>query len=249
MSTTSSQTAVSARMAAVLASIPPALAAAVGLLWHTQNAEQVAQLAAFVAVLITAGVPWLQRSTGADCRRATAPGGEPTHLPGPLPRIVPSTTTVLLSLSLGVAAFWLLYLLTTWLGLGSMGYWSGEYPDDPSEAYRSVALRGLPVLVPGVFVVAVAMAHRLHYLARPALLVTSVLFTITALVTNAVLVHHWRSEPLPENVYVPLLLGVLVWLVCHAARKYAARTQELFDLMQAVRMEFRRTAEDADPQG
>ncbi|WP_210587270.1 hypothetical protein [Streptomyces sp. GESEQ-35] len=246
MSTTSSQATVSGRMTAVLASIPPALAAAVGLLLRTQNAEQVAQLAAFIAVLVTAGVPWLQRSAGADCRRAAGRTGGVTHLTGPLPRIVPSTTTVVLSVALGAAAFWLLYLLTTWLGLGSLGYWSGEYPSDPSEVHRAVALRCLPVLLPGVFAIGVAMAHRLHDKARPALLITSALFTIAVLVTNAVLVHHWGSEPLPEYVYVPLVLGGLAWLVCHAARRYAARTQHLFDLMQAVRVEFRRAAEHGD---
>ncbi|MGW7302465.1 hypothetical protein [Streptomyces sp. NPDC054829] len=246
MPTPTSQSTVAVWTTGVLAMIPPVLAAAAGLLLHSQDAERVAQLAAVLTALITAGVPVLHRSTGADCRRAADDCGHVTHLTGPLPRIVPSATTVALSLALGVAAFWLLYLLSTWLGLGSLGYWSGEYPSDPSEVYRKVALRGLPVLVPGVFAIGVAMAHRLHGLARPVLLLTSVLFTVSVLVSNAVLVRHRRSEPLPEDVYVPLLLGALAWLVCLAARAYAARTQRLFDLMQAVRLEYRRTAEPAD---
>lgn len=235
------------RLSTVIASVPPLLAAGIGLLLHTHNAEQVAQLTAGVATLFMAVLPLLQRSTTADCQRAAGPPGGPVLVFGPRPGVVPSRTTVVLTMVLGVSAFWLLYLLTTWLGMGSLGYWSGEYPDDPSEVYRAIALRSLPVLLPGVFAVAVAMAHRLHHVARPALITTSALYTAAVLTTNAVLVHHWRSEPLPENVYVPLLLGALAWLVCLLAHWYAARTQELFDALQSVRMELRRGAgEPAD---
>lgn len=233
------------RLSTLIASVPPLLAASVGLLLHTRNAEQVAQIAAGVTALLMAGLPLLQRSTTADCRRAAGPAAEVVPVHGPRPRIMPSPRTVVLTTALGVAAFWLLYLLTTWLGLGSLGYWSGEYPDDPSAVHRAVALRSLPVLLPGVFVVAVAMAHRLREAAKPVLLTTGVLYTVAVLVTNAVLVHHWGSEPLPENVYVPLLLGALAWLVSLTAHWYAARTQEVFDVLQAVRVELRRAATDS----
>ncbi|MFC8434001.1 hypothetical protein [Streptomyces sp. NPDC057253] len=246
MSTSPYQAAAGPRASAVLQALPPLLAAAITLLLHTSNAEQIAQLGGCAAGLILAGLPLLQRSTNADCRRAAGPPGDGTRIVGPRPRIVPSGTTVALTVALGVVAFWLLDLVATWVGLGSLGYWSGDYPSDPSEAYRAVALRGLPILAPGVFVVAVALAHRLHDLAGPALLVTSVLYTVALLVTNAVMVSHRNTEPLPENVYLPILLGVLAWLVCRVGQWYAVRTQELFDLVQAVRMELRRAAQTPD---
>jgi hypothetical protein len=245
MSTNPSQPPVTSGAAALLAVIPPLLSAAIGLVLHTQNAEQIAQIAAGVATLVAVGLPLLQRSTSADCRRAAGSPGQVTHLLGPRPRVVPSRTTVALTVALGVAVFWLLDLLTTWVGLGSLGYWSGEYPSDPSAIYRTVVLRALMLLVPAVFVVAVAMAHRLHDAAGLALLATSVLFSFAVLVTNGVLLRHWGSEPMAEDVYVPLLLGVIAWLVGLAARRYAARTQELFDLMQAVRVDWRRDGSGA----
>ncbi|MES5820392.1 hypothetical protein [Streptomyces sp. RG80] len=220
----------------------------ISLLLHTGNADLIAQVAAFVATLVAFGWPFLQRSTSADCRRAAGPPGPPgqvTRLTGPRPRVEPSTTTVVLTVALGVAVFWLLDLLTTWMGLGSLGYWSGEYPDDPSEIYRAVVLRSLLVLLPGILVVAVAMAHRLHSAAGSALFVTCVLYTVAVLATNLVLVRHWDAEPMAEDVYVPLLLGGSAWLVCLIARRFAARTQEVFDLTQAVKLEMRRGAPSA----
>ncbi|MFD0309883.1 hypothetical protein [Streptomyces sp. NPDC127119] len=222
------------------------MAAALTLLLHTKDAEQIAQLAACAAGLILAGLPVLQRSTNADCRRAAGPPGDRPRIIGPPPRIEPSRTTVVLTVALGTAAFCLLDLVATWVGLGSLGYWSGKHPSDQSEVYRSVALRGLPILVPGVFAVAVAMAHRLHDRAGRALWVTSALYTGTLLLTNAVLVSHRDSEPLPENVYLPVLLGALAVLVCEAGRRYAGRTQELFDHVQALRLQLRRAAQDPD---
>ncbi len=227
---------------AVLASIAPVVGSVVTLVLRSRDAEQVAQLVVCVLTLIATGLPLLQRSTRADCRRAAPPGDVPLPDLGPPPRIVPSRTTVVLSGALGVAAFWLLYLLTTWVGLGSLGYWSGEYPSDPSAVYRAVALRSLVFLLGGIFCLAVAIAHRLHERAQPVLTVTVVLYTAAVLLTNLVLVHHRGSEPLPENIHVPLLLGALAWPVCVAACRRAARTQEFFDLVQALKARLRDSA-------
>ncbi|MFJ3669386.1 hypothetical protein ACIPSE_23325 [Streptomyces sp. NPDC090106] len=235
-------TADSPGLSLLLQAVPPLLTGALTLLLHTSNADQVAAVAAGVFTLVVAGWPFLQRSVNADCRRAAGPPGQVTRLTGPAPRVTPSTTTVVLTVALGVAVLWLLDLLCTWMGMGSLGYWSGDYPTEPSEVYRAVVLRGLLVLLPGVFVVAVAMAHRLHEVAHSALLVTSVLYTVAVLVTNLVLVRHWHTEPMAEDVYVPLALGASAWLVCLAGRRYALRTQALFDLTQAVRVEWRRQA-------
>lgn len=240
MPTNSSPSGVAVRAAPVLATVPPLLTAMTGLLLSTHNADKVAQLTGCVATLVITGLPLLLHTTRADCRRAAGPDTGVTHVFDPRPRIDPSPATVAVTVSLGVAALWLLYLLTTWLGLGSLGYWSGRYPSDPSEVYRAVALRSLLVLLPGVFAVAVAMAHRLHGVAGPALFATCIGYTGAVLATNAVLVRHWGSEPLPENVYVPVVLGTLAWVVCLVARRRAARTQELFEFIQAVRMEWRR---------
>ncbi|MEU6142927.1 hypothetical protein ABZ848_21470 [Streptomyces sp. NPDC047081] len=228
-------------MTTLLQAIPPLLSGALSLMLHTSDADKIAQVAAGVTTLVALGWPFLQRSTSADCRRAVDPPGQVPPLIGPRPRITPSPTTVVLTVALGVAVFWLLDLLTTWMGLGSLGYWSGKYPSDPSEIYRAVVLRSLLVLLPGIFVLAVAMAHRLHEVAASALFVTSVLYTVAVLTTNLVLVRHWDSEPMAEDIYVPLVLGASAWLVCLLARRYAMRTQALFDLTQAVREQWRRT--------
>ncbi|WP_314414580.1 hypothetical protein [Streptomyces sp. DSM 40484] len=235
--------AVTPRTTAALQSLPPLVAAALTLVLHTKDAEQIAQLAACAAGLILAGLPVLQRSTNDDCRRAAGPPADRPRIIGPRPRIEPSRKTVVLTVALGTAALCLLDLVATWVGLGSLGYWSGKHPSDQAEVYRSVALRGLPVLVPGVFAVAVAMAHRLHDRAGRALCLTSALYTGALLLTNAVLVSHRNSEPLPENVYLPVLLGALAVLVCDAGRRYAGRTQELFDHVQALKLHLRRVAQ------
>ncbi len=220
---------------AVMASIAPVVGSVVTLVLRSRDAEQVAQVVVGVLTLIATGLPLLQRSTLADCRRAARPGQSPLPVLGPPLRIVPSRTTVVLSAALGVAAFWLLYLLTTWLGLGSLGYWSGKYPSDPAAVYRAVALRSLVFLLAGIFALAVAIAHRLRQRAQPVLTLAVVLYTGAVLLTNLVLVHHKGSEPLPENILVPLLLGVLAWPVCRAACRRAARTQDFFDLVQELR--------------
>ncbi|MFH8468018.1 hypothetical protein [Streptomyces sp. NPDC017991] len=238
------QFAVSPRTTAALQALPPLLTAVLTCLLHTTDAEQIAQVGACAFGLVLAGLPVLQRSTDADCRRAAGPPGACTRIVGPRPRIEPSTTTVVLTVALGVAAFWLLDLVATWVGLGSLGYWSGEHPSDRSEVYRSVALRGFPILGFGVFAAAVAMAHRLHDRARSALFLTCVLYTVALLVTNAVMVSHWDDEPLPENVYLPVVLGASAWLVCDVGRRYAERSQELFDLVQALKLQLRRDARD-----
>ena len=74
MPTPTSQSTVAVWTTGVLALIPPVLAAAAGLLLHSQDAERVAQLAAVLTALITAGVPVLHRSTGADCRSSADTG-------------------------------------------------------------------------------------------------------------------------------------------------------------------------------
>jgi hypothetical protein len=245
MSASTANSAVSERLSTALTDSIPALVTGILLLvLRTKNAEQIAQVAAGVVVILCAGLPALRRSTNADCRRAAPARIVTPPVIGTYRRVVPSTTTLVLAVLLGGAAFWLLDLLTTWLGLGSLGYWSGDYPDEPSAVYRAVALRSLPVLLPGVFVLGVAIAHRLHDRAKPALTAVCVIYAAAVLTSNLVLARHWGSETLPEDMYFPFLFGAAAWLVCRVAVWQAARTQEFFDVMQAVRVQLRRRAEE-----
>lgn len=88
---------------AVMASIAPVVGSVVTLVLRSRDAGQVAQLVVGVLTLIATGLPLLQRSTLAGCRRAARPGQLPLPVLGPPLRIVPSRTTVVLSGALGAA--------------------------------------------------------------------------------------------------------------------------------------------------
>ncbi|MGW3118494.1 hypothetical protein ACWDBW_15385 [Streptomyces sp. NPDC001107] len=157
------------RLTAAAKALIPLLAGAItGKILQQAGADEYFAQASVGAVTAVVGVLLVQRSTRQDEQRAvqgrsaTRPSQlppRPAWVPGdPPPHVVPSRSTVALSTVLAAAAFWLVDLLTTWVGLGSLGYWSGKVPTDPSAAYRAVALRSLPLLLPAIFLIAVALA-------------------------------------------------------------------------------------------
>ncbi|WUR77868.1 hypothetical protein OG967_03030 [Streptomyces phaeochromogenes] len=100
------------------------------------SAQSTAEVAAAAATILV-GLPFLQQATRQDGERATA-GTAAWHsdrnTSSAVRRtdVVPSSTTVALCVVLAAAAFWLTDLLTTRMGIGSLGYLNGKVPDDPS---------------------------------------------------------------------------------------------------------------------
>jgi hypothetical protein len=233
------------RPAAVLRALVPLLVGGTAG-WVLQQAGAEAQFAqiAGTAVAAVTGALLVRRAVCEDERRAArdpngtrtsralGPGG--THSDS-LPGVRPSHGTVALCAVLAGAAFWLIDLVATWVGLGSLGYWSNRLPYDPSAVCRSVALRSLPLFVPAVFLVAVSIGHRLRARSGPALTAGVLLYTAAVLLTNQVLARHWNTEPLPEDVSLPLLFGAAALLICHLAWWYAGRTQARFDALRVAR--------------
>ncbi|MGW3118493.1 hypothetical protein ACWDBW_15380 [Streptomyces sp. NPDC001107] len=74
----------------------------------------------------------------------------------------------------------------------------------------------------------------------------AVAYTVAVLITNQVLARHWDSDPLPEDVYLPLLFGPIAWLTCHLACRYAVRTQHRFDALRAAQAQMRSSADGAN---
>lgn len=238
------------RVAAVLtALIPLAAGPCVAFALYKWGADEFAE-AAGVAATTLVGLPFFQQSTREDGERATArsaAGPSYADEPPAVRRavVVPSSTTVALCVVLATAAFWLTDLLTTWMGIGSLGYLNGEVPEDPSAVARRVALRALPVFVPVAFLIAVAVGHRLRARAPMALTTAVLLFTVAVLTFNQLLVVHWETVApakvvrTPEDIYLPVVHGVLAWFVCRLGLRYAARTQDKYEVMEDARLRAR----------
>lgn len=235
--------------AALTALIPSVAGACVTFALRTVGAGEFAEVAGAVATILV-GIPFLQQATRQDGERATARSAawpSTAHATSAIRRteVVASATTVALCVVLATAAFWLTDLLTTWMGIGSLGYLNGEIPDDPSAVAQRVALRALPVFVPVVFLIAVAVGHRLRARAVAALNTAVLLFTIAVLTFNQLLLSHWETiapgqvERTPEDIYLPIVFGVLSWFVCRLGRSFATRTQVQYDAMEAARLRVR----------
>ncbi|MGW0908646.1 hypothetical protein [Streptomyces sp. NPDC002853] len=230
--------------AAFTALIPLVAGSGAAIALRRAGAGEVADAAGAVTTTLV-GLLFFQQSTRHDGERACASAAGLTDAAATTGRrinVVPSSTTVALSVVLATAAFWLTYLLTTWMGIGSLGYLNGEIPDDPSAVARRVALRASPVFIPVVFLIAVAVGHRLRARAVMALTAAVTFFTTAVLVFHQLLLRHWESVApwqvvrTPEDFYVPVVCGVLSWIVCRLGLWFAARTQGRYDAMQEARL-------------
>jgi hypothetical protein len=228
---------------ALVALVPATAGAAVEYCLKTVEAPEFSQVASAAAVILV-GVPFARQAVRRDEQRAmrSAESRAPssTSPTASFPNIVvhPSTTTVALAAVLGAAAFWLLDLLTSMLGYGSLGFFGGQLSDDRGEVYRALTVRAIPLLLVGTFLIAVWMGHRLRDRATVALNTAVVLFVAAVLGTN--LLFAELSDPPglgAEDIYIPLLEGVLAYVVCSLGNRYAAHTQDRFDLMRAARLQ------------
>lgn len=198
------------------------------------EASQQERFLANLAYTILVAALLLPRALRRDARRERE-----QHMAGP------GFTTVLLAVVLGSAVLLLTELLATWVGLGSLGFLSGKLPGggDPTMVYLSVAARGLPLTLGAAFLLSVAVGHRLLARARTALNLAVLAFIIGALTLNQALATHWGSEPMAEDRYVPVVIGVLCWIMGRIGLRYAARTQDLYEALSGVRSRARQTTE------
>lgn len=243
MSSVNAAAASDSRIGAAMVALIPALAAATveyGL--KKAEAGEFSQVASAAAAILV-GVPFARQSVRRDEQRAVrsaesqARSSPSASMSSPNVIVTPSATTVALAAVLGAAAFWLLDLLTSMLGFGSLQFFGGQLPDDRAETYRALAVRAIPLLLVGVFLIAVWMAHRLHDRAAVALSTAVVLFVAAVLGTN--LLFAELSEPpglSAEDVYIPALSGVMAYVACLLGSRYAARTQHRFDAMRTARL-------------
>lgn len=237
----------SGAVAALTALIPSAVGACAAFGLRAAGAGEFADVAA-TAVTIIVGLPFLRRTTRRDEERTAT--GAPFRSSAAAQTavvghgdVVPCPTTVVLWVVLVASAFWLTNLLTTWMGAGSLGYLTGKVPDDASVMARSVALRSLVVFLPVVFLVAVATGHRLRARAAGALNLAVLLYAVVVLACNQLLLGHrdhiapGRVERIPEDIYLPIVCGLLTWLVCRLGLCFAARSQERYDAAVAARLD------------
>jgi cytochrome bd-type quinol oxidase subunit 2 len=87
-------------------------------------------------------------------------------------------------------------------------------------------------IVLGAAAFAVWLSHRLRAAARPTLTRATGLYVAAALVTDVAFAIIGERMLSSAEVIVPLLIGVLVWLVTVAGCGYARRTQARFDAMR-----------------
>ena len=202
------------------------------------DAEELAKVAS-AAVAVLVGVPLTRQAIQRDEQRAVrtaqsnASSGAATQSP---PRLItsPSAATVALAAVLAAAAFWLVDLLISFAAYGSLGAFGEQVPYDQAGQYRASAIRGLPLLLVGVFPIVVRLSHRLRDRAGGTLNAAVVLYVLAVIATNRL----WAGGPLIlEDVYIPVLGGIAVWGACRLGRGYAARTQGRFDVMQAARLQ------------
>jgi hypothetical protein len=203
------------------------------------DAEELAKVAS-AAVAVLVGVPLTRQAIQRDEQRAVrtaqsnaSSSGAATPSPS---RLItsPSAATVALAAVLAAAAFWLVDLLISFAAYGSLGAFGEQVPYDQAGQYRASAIRGLPLLLIGVFPIAVRLSHRLRDRAGGTLNAAVVLYVLAVIATNRL----WAGGPLIlEDVYIPVLGGIAVWGACRLGRGYAARTQDRFDVLQAARLQ------------
>ncbi|MEW1927191.1 hypothetical protein [Streptomyces sp. NPDC088360] len=198
------------------------------------GAKEFEPVAGSLATVVVLGLPLTVRALRRDERS--------THGD---PAAVPCIATVILSVMLMAAVFWLTDLVATWAGAGSLGYLSKELPGggDPSAVARSVALRELPLVLGVVFAVSVAAGHRLRGRSGPALTAAVIAFTVGVLASNQLFLRHWGVQQIPEDVYLPLVIGALSWCATRLGLRYAIGSQGRYEVLYAVRVRLREGSE------
>lgn len=214
--------------------VVPCVGVLVHLVLMKAGATEYEPVAAGLAGAVVCALPLTMRALRRDERHARG-------APAPLP----STVTVILTVMLMAAVFWLADLIATWTGSGSLGYLSKELPGggDPSAVARSVAVRELPIVLAAVFATSVAAGHRLRDRARHALTAAVLAFVVGVLTSNQLLLRHWGTDQIPEDIYVPIVIGALAWCATRLGLRYALRTQDRYEALYALRARMREGGE------
>ncbi len=208
--------------------VPVAVGLVVAYLLRRLELPDFREFAGAMIAMLVAGAPLHRRAVEEDEDRAIrksagrAGGRQP-------PAIAAGRVTIALSIVLGAAALWLADITAGMAGSGSVGLLGEAVSVDPTEQYLTASLRGTPLLVVAGFGIAVWLSHRLRAAAGPALTRATGLYVAAAVVTNVAYADIGGRMPSSAEIVVPLLAGVLVWLVTVAGRGYARRTQVRFD--------------------
>ena len=227
---------------ALIALIPPFVGAVVAYL--LRGAGEFAQLGgSLVAVLVT-GAPLYQRALRGDKKRS-APVQNPQNLSAPTQTAIDAgPLTIALSIVLGAAAFWLIDLLlslavsplfTTINSYQSLEDYYYYYDADVQSEYIRSSLVSTPLLLAAAFPIAVWLAHRSRDRAYPTLTKAVVLYTVMALATNVVIADTLGATIKPWDIFIPLIVGLLVWAMASFACVYARHTQYRYDAMRTAR--------------
>jgi hypothetical protein len=240
-----------ARPSAILmASVPVLAAAAVNFVLRKAGGDDISTVAD-VASALTAAVtsaPLTQHAIHRDKERAlrsaefNGPSLDAVTPSSPNVVVPSSTATVALAAVLAAAVFWLIDVLTSMFGWGSLGFFGGEVPSTHAEQFRAAAIRGLPFQIGGVFLIAVWLSHRLRHKAGAALNLAVLLYVLAVIATNVVLTNHAQMQFIAEDVYLPILAGVATFVTCLLGYRYANRTQACFDVVRAARLQWEMTS-------
>jgi hypothetical protein len=242
-----------ARPSAILmASVPLFAAAAVDFILRRAGGDDISTVAD-VASALTAAVtsaPLARHAAHRDKERAmrstefNGPSADAVTPSSPNVVAPSSTATVALAAVLAAAVFWLIDVLTSIFGWGSLGFFGEEVPHTHAEQFRAAAIRGLPLQIGGVFLIAVWLSHRLRHKAGAALNPAVLLYVLAVIATNVVLTDQAQAQLIAEDVYLPILAGAATFITCLLGYRYANRTQACFDVVQAARLQWELTSEE-----
>ena len=237
---------------ALIGLIPATAGAAVLYALKRMEAEEFAQVAS-AAVTILVGAPLARRTIRRDeerSARSIASSAEAaddgtsstkrSHVQAGSKLIVnPSAAAVGLVMVLGAATFWLLDVLTSMAGWGSLGFFGEAIPGDDSSQFWTASLRALPLLFLGGLILAVWVAHRLRHRAAGALYTATVFYVMAVIATNMLFANIAERSLTSDDVIIPMVGGAIVFAACFLGDKLGRQTQERFDVMHSAAVQLR----------
>jgi len=201
---------------ALAALIPMLVLAVVDYSLTKLNAKEFSHVGAAVASTLT-GALIFKFSQKRDHRRPDLHHGEV------------SGTTVAVSVVLGAVVFWLIDVVAAFFALGVLSAFAANL--DSETFFLRQGVISLPLILIGVFLVAVWLAHRLMKSAMRTLNKAVVLYVLIVFLANVLLWSNLQGRSFAAyDVYYPIFFGgAPAWFACWVACRYAGRTQDRFD--------------------
>jgi len=142
--------------------------------------------------------------------------------------------TIALGVILGATAFLFIDFVLSQATFQVFSAVPSTYHLDGATLYLYDALVSGLLIIAAAFPVAVCLAHRLCAASRRTLAVAVLLYAVMALATNVSLDALALTTMSAADVFIPLMMGLLVWGVTLLACQYAQRTQYRYDAMRAA---------------